>query len=231
MAELVADCPRCGAREMTFDFIYQLPIRIVADWQRWFEAFCICRSCRKSTTFVLRQKNIADADKMKDLVNAKSRLNEMVNVEGYISIKDEAAQNPPEHLPSPIEEVFKEGSACMSIGCYNAAGTMFRLCLDLATKDLLPEDTEEGPNARTRRDLGLRLPWLFDDGKLPEALRRLSSCIREDANDAAHKGTLGEKDASDIQDFTYTFLERIYTEPEKIRLAEERTKERRKGAE
>ena len=59
---------------------------------------------------------------------------------------------------------------------------MFRLCLDLATRPLLPKPDEADkpqPNARQRRDLGLRLPWLFENGLLPRELQELAGCIRE----------------------------------------------------
>lgn len=124
--------------------------------------------------------------------------------------------------------VFKEGSACMSIGCYNAAATMFRLCLDLATKSLMPEEGE-GLNNRIKRNLGLRLAWLFDNGILPEALRELSSCIKDDGNDGAHEGSLSKDDAADILDFTFILLERLFTEPKRLEIASQRRLERRQS--
>ena len=55
---------------------------------------------------------------------------------------------------------------------------------------MLPESDTDGLNASIRRNLGLRLPWLFDHGVLPESLREISTCVREDGNDSAHAGTL-----------------------------------------
>ena len=104
---------------------------------------------------------------------------------------------------------------------------MFRLCIDIVTREMLPEEDAEGLNARVRRNLGLRLPWLFDHDILPENLRELSTCVREDGNDGAHAGTLTPEDAADLLDFTIMLLERIYTEPERLRLAKARRDERR----
>ena len=104
---------------------------------------------------------------------------------------------------------------------------MFRLCIDIVTREMLPEGDADGPNARVRRNLGLRLPWLFDHGILPESLRELSSCVREDGNDGAHTGTLTSVDAEDLLDFTRVLLERLYTEPERLKLAKARRDERR----
>ncbi|MFS2017384.1 DUF4145 domain-containing protein [Massilia sp. CT11-108] len=154
-------------------------------------------------------------------------INGFVNVERYLSIGDIAAEPPPEYLPEHILAAFNEGAKCLAVGCFNAAGTMFRLCVDMTTKEKLPSGDVEGLNSKTRRDLGLRLPWLFDNRYLPEDLRDLSHCIKEDGNDGAHQGTLTEADALDLLDFTTELLERIYTQPEKVKLAAERRAQRR----
>jgi hypothetical protein len=166
--------------------------------------------------------------KMK-LTEFPDALNDLVHIEGYISLKEFVAVAPPEHCPPHIEAVFREGAACLAVECFNAAGTMFRLCVDLSTREMLPpEDSDGGPNSKQRRDLGLRLPWLFDNGRLPEGLRDLSHCIKEDGNDGAHAGTLTKEDAEDLSDFTSALLQRVYTEPERLKLATER-RERRRG--
>lgn len=229
MSTLVADCPRCKASKITFDVRDEIHIGIRYDWQKLYEAFCICRACRTSTVFVLSQiearyKDVLDTNSLSSLQVA---VNQFMKVEGPISIKDFGSEPPPQYLPENIEAAFKEGSACLAIGCYNAAATMFRLCVDLATKPILPERNENGLNSSIRRSLGLRLKWLFDNGELPEALKELSICIKDDGNDGAHQGTLGEEDAADIFDFTYVLLERLFTEPERINLAKERRAKRR----
>ena len=229
MSELVASCPRCKAREMTFDLIAQNQTHIEYRWQRWYETFCICRACNKSTIFVLCQKESQSEHLLKSntLASFDIAINQLMAVKGHISLRDTATENPPEHLPEKIKSAFREGAACMSIGCCNAAATMFRLCLDMATTSMLPEEDRDGLNNRIRQSLGLRLPWLFEQGILPEALRELSSCIKDDGNDGAHEGTLSEEDAEDILDFSFVMLERIYTEPKRIELAQERRVRRR----
>lgn len=117
------------------------------------------------------------------------------------------------------------------MGCPNAAGTMFRLCVDLATQALLPgEDAPSQPNSKQCRDIGLRLPWLFEHGLLQEDLHELSRCIKEDGNDGAHRGTLTAHDAEELQDFARMLLERLYTTPARIAQAKKRREERRNGS-
>lgn len=161
------------------------------------------------------------------LLKVEGALNKYVEIKGHISLKDGASIAAPEFLPMDIEAAFSEGATCVTVGCYNAAGTMFRLCVDMATRAMLPTEDVAGLNAKTRRDLGLRLPWLFENGRLPESLKELSSCIKEDGNDGAHAGNLSEADAADLLDFLSALLQRIYTEPARLRLAQERRVARR----
>lgn len=229
MADLVANCPRCGSRHITFDVTAAKIYRTEYGWQNWYEAFGICRNCGHTTIFVLSERVNTDYQYVHKvgLLKVDGSLNNYVDIKGHISLKDSASVPPPEFLPRNIEAVFEEGATCLAVGCYNAAGTMFRLCVDLATRAMLPGEEVPGLNARTRRDLGLRLPWLFETGRLHESLKELSSCIKEDGNDGAHGGNLTEDDASDLLDFTSVLLERIYTEPERLRLAKERRDARR----
>jgi len=162
------------------------------------------------------------------LYKFEGAVNRIVNVERYISIKDHAAKLPPKYVPEDIERIFQEGAVCMATHCYNAAVTMFRLCLDLTTKPLLQEATEE-LNPNTKRNLGVRLSCLFDEKKLPEDLRDLSTCIKDDGNEGAHEGTLSKTDAENTFDFTFSLLERLYTEPKKLEIAKQRRESRRKA--
>ncbi len=229
MAELVANCPRCGSRHMTFDVNAAKIFRVEYGWQNWYEAFGVCRHCGRTAIFVLSESVDGNYKYVHNtgLLKVEGALNLYVEVKGHISLKDTASIDPPDHLPKDIESVFREGATCFSVGCYNAAGTMFRLCVDLTSKSMLPTEETPGLNAKIRRDLGLRLPWLFENGHLPESLKDLSSCIKEDGNDGAHTGNLSESDASDLLDFSVALLERIYTEPERLRLAKERRDARR----
>jgi hypothetical protein len=94
---------------------------------------------------------------------------------------------------------------------------------------MLPDENVDGLNNTIRRNLGLRLPWLFDTGRLPEDLRELSSCVKDYGNEGAHEGLLEKEDAEDILDFTYELLERIFTKPRRVQLAQERRLARRES--
>jgi Domain of unknown function (DUF4145) len=224
-AVIVANCPRCRARNMTFDVLQAAPMQAVNEWQHRFEAFCMCRNCRVSTTFAIAQEDYhVESRIVQAPVSINGSLNDYFKVEGFICLKDVGAMAPPEFVDEPIAGAIREGATCVVTNCPNAAGTMFRLVVDLTTRPLLPPEGADAPGltSKVRRDLGLRLPWLFDNGFLPRELRELSHCIREDGNDGAHAGTLTMEDALDLQDFTAALLERVFTEPARLKLAEKR---------
>lgn len=230
MSELVADCPRCGARHITFDLKAASWVDQQHNWQDWYEAFCVCRRCHRTTVFILAQGNSSLGEKINKhgLTQLPGSVNDYFRNVGYVSLKDKAAEAPPEHLPEDIEAAFREGATCMAVSCYNAAATMFRLCLDFATRSMLPADNVDGLNSKIRFSLGLRLQWLFDTDRLPSALQELASCVKDDGNDGAHEGTLGQADAEDLHDFTVALLERLYTEPARLAEAKARREARRK---
>jgi len=227
------NCPRCGANNMTFSTRGQTFSHQTYRWKNYYEVFCVCRHCQKSTIFLVSLNEINAAETFSEplaLLEYDGSLNQAFDIERYISLRDNVTRQPPEHLPEEIANAFTEGATCFAVGCYNAAATMFRLCVDIATRPLLPDEGDTSspqPNARQRRDLGLRLAWLFDNNLLPDTLRALARCIREDANDGAHVGNLTKEDAEDVLEFTILLLERLITEPRKLDLAEARRVARR----
>ena len=218
----------------TFDIRGQsASVYLQYNWQKWYEVFALCRKCHQSTIFLIGNKDPDKAQSFNSfgqIVEYGGSLNEYFDIKRFISVRDHVSHTPPAHLPENIDSAFKEAAACLSIECHNAAACMFRLCVDLATRPLLPDpgdDVSPQPNSKQRRDLGLRLPWLFDNGLLPDTLSELAKCIREDANDGAHVGNLTKVEAEDLLDFTTVLLKRLYTEPENLKLAEARRQARR----
>jgi hypothetical protein len=187
MAVIVANCPRCKSNNMTFDVMSQVETGIAYGWQTHFEVPCLCRNCCRTTVFAISQKEYSDEKFLAQNppVKIQGSLNNYFSVEGFICLKDMGAMDAPEHVPEPIANAFREGATSAVTNCPNAAGAMFRLVIDLTTRPLLPREGTPGIKRKTRRDLGLRLPWLFENGRLPKELEGLSHCLREDGNDGA----------------------------------------------
>ncbi|MEN4525062.1 DUF4145 domain-containing protein [Pantoea agglomerans] len=233
MAFLVADCPRCGTKKIQFTIIGACKISERRDSingihdGHLYELQCACHECRRSTLFRAKQPLNKNTFANTDWRMALFPIKDHATILGPVTPADIAIGSPPEFLPPHIEAAYNEGSKCLAIGCFNASATMYRLCLDFATKDMLPADGE-GPNSRIRRSLGLRIEWLLDNERLPEALRDLAECVKDDGNDGAHEGILDESAALDLREFSYLLLERIFTEVARIAEAKRRREERHK---
>ncbi len=230
---LRADCPRCGTEKITFDVHARNQIGgLEYGWVSYFETFGVCRDCHASTVHVVRLREIAGKTVvLKDAFwSGDNHLNDLMEVRGFISLKDRVAFQPPEHIPDQIAAIYREGATCTSVECFNAAATMFRLCLDLATKPLLPDPADPAvpqPTKYQRWNLKPRIEWLLEQRLLPGELAEVLDNLREDGNDGAHAGTLGSEDAADVADFAYLLLERLYTDPQRLKLARERREQRR----
>lgn len=233
MSTLRADCPRCGTQRITFDTSSFLFIEDGhAGWNKRFEIFGACRNCSRSTTFVIELSAYNEQNNINELKwwSQDRHLNDAFQINGYISLKDRVTFEPPEHVPEHISAIYREGATCASVECFNAAATMFRLCVDLVTKPLLPDPSDqsvEQPKAHQRWNLKARIEWLLDQQKLPPELADLLDNLREDGNDGAHAGTLRQADVDDVADFTNLLLQRLFTDPVRLRLARERRDARR----
>lgn len=222
---LVANCPRCGARNMTFDVRGDLHVGTNHGWQRVYELFAVCRSCQRSTVFVRAQEDSDAAGGPLGRTSPTAYEGSLMGLLGggaFICIKDLVTAAAPDHCPVAVEAAFREGVTCLAVECFNAAGAMFRRCVDLATQPMIEEIEERILAAGTRGDVALRLTWLFDRGYLPEALRELSSCMRIDDTGAAYSGPLGVAEAEDMHDFATSLLECLYSEPKRIEIAKQR---------
>jgi hypothetical protein len=236
MPLLVGNCPRCGAKSVTFDILSQILTGTYYGWQPHFEIFGSCRHCNRATIFGIAMTvdghslNEQRPMSSEQLMKYNKSLNDFFSIKYYVSLRDHVCIGPREGLAEEIRKAFIEGATCFTVQCHNAAATMFRLCIDLVTRPLLPDAGVEGvrqPNEKQRRDLGLRLQWLFEVKLLDDSLKELAKCIREDANDGAHVGDLSKEDAEDVLDFTTSLLERLVTEPARLKQAEARRLARR----
>ena len=233
MTTLRADCPRCGTAKITFDVSAhnRLP-GLEYGWVSSFEAFAVCRNCDRSTVFRIELTDVnVKADVLsKDFWFKAKHLNDHFRVMGFVSLKDRVLFEPPEHVPEHLAAIYREGATCASVECFNAAATMFRLCVDLATKPLLPHPEQEDvaqPNKHQRFNLKARVEWLLERGTLPPEMAEVIDHLRENGNDGAHDGTLDSDDAADVADFANLLLQRLYTNPARLALARDRREQRR----
>ena len=224
-AMIVGTCPRCGHHKVTLDVKSDHPVG--GDE---FETFVRCRQCYRTSVLLLYNTRSDSSPNS----YPGNYITPVFEVRGTVIAIPDATQAP-EYTPLEVGSIFNEASRCLAMSCYDASGTMFRKVLDAATRSLLPEqpDGKDHPDYipwKVRKDVALRLIWLFDNGRLPEGLRELASCVREDGNDAAHdlRG-IEEAEARDLEDFTVVVLETLYTLPGQIEANKARRTARRAG--
>lgn len=241
MSSFTFDCPNCSAKKSTFDVNgYELreTSEAVYDWY----LFSTCRACKISITVNADLTNsriqslfISYSSGVESKIAAIcKKLNDIHDISDWFEDFEyspilPSTELPPEHLPADVESLFKEAAKCYAISCYNASGAMFRLCLDITTKNIISQYEHLNPTTNDKKTIHNRLNWIFNNGILPKQLEDLSRCIKDDGNDAAHDGSLCKEDAADLLDFTYILLERIYTEPARIQNAHQRRVERRQA--
>lgn len=245
---LVYNCSFCGSQKIRFDVLYTIRRHIrmygTSD-QLYWQAFSQCSHCKNSSIFILVPNVSAIREEVKfpfeGFIESKDDLCqiESTNINDHFKI-NRVLITPfrnqiicPLYVPDHIKNIFNEATKCLSFNCFIASGSMFRLCLDLVTKDLLKtwleenQTSEEQPNKEQRNKLANRIDFLIAQDKIPKRLKELAHCIRHDGNDSAHDGTTGEDEALDCLDFTEALLTEIYTLPEQIKEAEKRRFERR----
>lgn len=242
MSTFIFDCPSCSAKNSTFDVNGHERRKFNNDEVKYWYLFGTCRSCKTSMCFnadighSLYQRLVSSHHNVFSsmcvgvgkILDGNNDITQMFLNFEYSPILPNA-ELPPEYLPIEIETIFNEAAKCFSIGCFNAAGAMFRLCLDITTKNLLDQNTNLTATANDKKTINTRLHWLFTNNILPINLKDLSRCIKDDGNDAAHDGSLSKEDAADLLDFSYILLERVYTEPARIQNAHQRRLSRRQG--
>ena len=134
-------------------------------------------------------------------------MNDFIEIERVVNIVPINSSSIPKHLPEKIESPFREALACQSIQVWNAAGSMLRTTVDLATKEQLQKLQNKKPPKDLEKYLAKRIDWLFVIGHISERLKDLSTCIRKDGNDATHEANLGKEDVDDLCNFTTLLLE------------------------
>ena len=164
-------------------------------------------------------------------MNQQGTIDAHIEVDKVVNLVPINSSSVPEHLPEKIEKTFSEALACRAIQAWNAAGSMFRTTVDLATKEQLQKLQNKKPPKDLEKNLAKRIDWLFDIGHISERLKDLSTCIRKDGNDATHDANLGKEVVDDLYDFTTLLLEELYTTPKRIEEATYRQQNRQKSKE
>ncbi len=207
MSTFVHDCPRCGANKVTMVVHGACPQLPVHDLRKsiW-EVQGRCRACGGSAIFCM----VAHPQNLEafaaGFTMGEIDLTLHVDQLGPLVLLGTSRKRPPEHVPARVSAIFEEATTCQAARCWNAAATMFRLVVDLATREFLEGLPDDSASRRVQRELSARVQWLHANGHISAGLEQLAECIREDGNDGAHHATIGEPEVEDMLDFTDQLL-------------------------
>jgi Domain of unknown function (DUF4145) len=234
-SEFCADCPNCNVKSVTF-FACHASIPLINEYNN-FDISGVCRQCNVQTLFAstarhqivdnAMQNGIRVSQVIQSSIANGSALNHLIEVSTVKLQKSAFTRSVPEYLPDDITSAYSEALLCISVGCWNATGAMFRKCVDISTREILSRQQTTANEKTTKLNLKRRLEEMFVQNILPDDLRELSDCIREDGNDAVHDHPLGQSECDDLHDFTERFLDRLYSEPKRLEIAKARRDIRR----
>jgi hypothetical protein len=232
MTFYVGKCNHCSTDKIRFDVL-----SYCFDPEYDLNYFFInCENCNTPTVLSMKANDVDVEDILKKKefpLDGPYNISEYFYNERIINTPSDSIARCPEHVPNNLKLIFDEAALCYSHNCYIACASMFRLCLDMTTKELLNEWLEanqglaDQPNSSQKDKLYNRIEFLIERGVIPKDLKDYAHHIRLDGNDAAHDGSTEKEEAEDLLDFSELFLERIYTMKKQLDIAQARRLARR----
>ena len=217
MPVLVLRCPHCTAEDMSFSFVgeHRVAVRDVSISESssyggegvWNTLF-VCRRCQQGVVVRVQAHpghTRAPSKFDTNLVSAFAVLEVHPKLEKI---------NPPDHVPRPIAQNYREAIDGVRRQNYTSAAFVFRKILDRATRDLAPEGAVEEFG---KMPLFQRINALADHRQLTPAMRDWAHQIRLEGNEAVHDEDADAGTAAQLQAFTEMFLIYAFTLPERVR--------------
>lgn len=203
---LEATCPHCHLENAAFDLLAEKPHSPTTPAPPKFTVVFSCRRCfgavGLTVTMTARTSTIVQGQG--DFHVHASRFG---RVGAIYPCAPEATE--PEHISESVSRCYKQAIDNRNRANVDAAGVMFRKCLDLATKEL---DVELAGKA-----LAQRIDVLHREGKLTDALKDWAHSVRLDGNDAAHEpDELSKPELAQLAAFTEVFLQYAFTLPAQV---------------
>jgi hypothetical protein len=108
-----------------------------------------------------------------------------------------------EELPEQVRVALEEGKRCLTVAAWNAAVTMVRRALEVATHEKGAPDN--------LRNLQAKIQWLEQQGLIVRSQREACDAVRWFGNDGAHAVEgVGKEEAEAIVDLAELLFEAIY---------------------
>jgi len=211
MSTFSHNCPYCKITNIGFTVKHQQPIYTQnGQFTQKIELFATCNHCGKG---VVCQTDVSGSPSAYNFVNSGP----LVNTSGQIIGEWLPKPDPidiPDHLPDGIKKAFADGCNVIDISVSSACA-MFRKAIDLATKDIAEFDAH---------NLQKRINKLAEQHRITQDIADWATQIALDANFSLHESEPTAEQAQDLKSLTEYFLRYVYTLPEQVKLAREKSK-------
>ncbi|WP_309628829.1 DUF4145 domain-containing protein [Brevundimonas sp.] len=198
MAMMIRDCPHCPATSVAFTIKWNASTSGATQI-----GAATCGACGKLIAFTLLSVGAAAPDPS----NIGGNIASIWQVTGAWPSRQ--APTVPDHTPNAVARRFLEGEDAFNRHSWNAAVSMYRSALDIATKGL-----EGVPEKQT---FYKRLIWLRDQGRITDEMKSWADQVRIEGNEALHDPEdFEESDAKPLRLFTEMFLRYIFELPGEV---------------
>ncbi len=207
MSFFVRDCVRCGVKKIHHSVVGY-------SWcsTHTHEVVGRCQDCHKTSIYV---------HKSGGLIELKEQEHN-IEMPGFTTLSAAAVYygaSPmvlSEYIPDRIAGLFREANECRQMTWYEAAGSMYRKTLDVATKHIFSHDprlAEKNPANALRS----RIKAMGELGILEQDIVELADIVALDGNDAVHdEDPYTKEEAEALEDLTLDLLDRLFVRPAKI---------------
>ena len=202
MPIFVTNCPHCGAKQMSFEYVsdYLISGELAI-------AFAKCLACFKPICVEVRASSISFQNRaLKNVVGDVFRL-QYYHVQKVWPTVEKI--DVPAAVPERVGRNFVEAAESRKAKHWNAACGIYRRCMEIALKEFAP-DVEAWK-------LEKRIDRLAAEHRITPDIQKWAHELRLDGNEALH----GDEDATEemvdqMHHLTYFLLTYLYTLPNQI---------------
>ncbi|WP_307152968.1 DUF4145 domain-containing protein [Rhodopseudomonas julia] len=228
------DCPHCHTKSSGFEVhggfrrsrdVHRTPNGVPQYlYDDWF--LLSCGRCLKCIT---AQYTFLDSKEL-SLENTLKRHGSLESL-GYryeAHFPTEIHLEEPEHLPEKVALPFRQAVSNISAQNWDAAGTMARKALDVATRDIARTRIEDETKSKdtVKAWLKKRIQTLREEGLLTRDLSDLASILKDGGDEAAHDDEpYNAEDARKLIAYAQAFLTYAYTVPGMVKEVRERVED------
>lgn len=207
MAVLTTTCGHCSTERIG------LHVRGYAPAGGGVAAFTTCPACTQPAVHLLRPgpKSKAVENWFYSSHARNDGIDTLTQTGWAIHASYPAALVPqaPDHCPEDIARIYVGARLAFGRGELDAAGMMVRKVLEVATKQVLPENNGT---------LASRIDEMAKANLIPEAVKSWAHQIRIIGNEAAHDAVEPPKsEVAEAIEFADAFLIYVFTMPERVR--------------